>query len=65
MPIKCVSLNNQPYQARPALFNINSDQPVYYPFTVSINKYGRCCNTIDDSYARVCVLNKVKGARGK
>ena len=28
---KCVSLNNRPYQARPKLVNINSDDSFYYP----------------------------------
>ena len=32
---------------------IKSDEPLYYPFTVSVNKYGRSCNTIDDPYARI------------
>ena len=37
----------------------NSDEPLYYPFTVSVNKCGGSYNTIDHPYARVCVLNKV------
>ena len=51
--IKCVSLNNRPSQASSRLVNRNSDEPLYYPFTVSVNKYGRSCNTIDDPYARI------------
>ena len=49
--IKCVSLNNQPCQARPTLVNVNSNKSLYYPITASVNKYGRRCNTIDDPYA--------------
>ena len=49
--IKCVSLNNQPCQARPTLVNVNSNKPLYYQITASVNKYGRSCNTIDDPYA--------------
>ena len=30
------------------------------PFTVSVNKCGGSCSTIDDSYAKVCVQNKLK-----
>ena len=33
------------------LVNINSNKPLYYPFTVSVNKYSGSCNTTDDSYA--------------
>ena len=39
---------------------MNSDEIIFYPFTVNFNKCGRSCNTIDDPYARVCVQNKVK-----
>ena len=35
--IKCVSLNNQPCQARSRLVNINSNELLYYQFTVSVN----------------------------
>ena len=59
-PIKYISLNNHQCQARPALVNINSDETLFYPVTVSVNKFGGSCNTIYDPYARVCVLNKVK-----
>ena len=46
--LKCVSLNNRPCQPRPILVNINSNQPLYCPFTVSVNKCGGSCNTIID-----------------
>ena len=47
-PIKCVSLNNLPCQARPTFVNINSNETVFYSFTVTINKCGGSCNiTID------------------
>ena len=34
--LRCISLNNQSYQARQTLVNINSNQLLYYPFTVSV-----------------------------
>ena len=54
---KCASLNNQPCQARPTIVDINFNDILFYPLTV---KYAESFNTIDDSYARVCVSNKVK-----
>ena len=56
-PINCVSLNTQPCKARPTLVNINFAETLFYPFTVSVNKCDGSCNTINDSYARVCVMN--------
>ena len=46
--IKCVSLNDRPCQARPALFNIKL---FFNPFTVSIKKFGGSSNTLHDPYA--------------
>ena len=58
-PIKYASLNNQPCQAL-ILVGINSNETLFYLFTVSGNKCGGSCNTIDDPYAQVGVPNKVK-----
>ena len=55
-----MSLNNQLYQARVTPVNKNSDETLSYPFTTNVNKCGVSCNTIDDPYALVCTLNKVK-----
>ena len=50
-PMKCLTLNNQPCQARPMVVNINSDETLFCPFTVSVNKCGGRCNTTDNPYA--------------
>ena len=60
-----ISLNNRLCQARSTLVNINSNQPLLYPFTVSFNKCGGSCNTNDDPYAQVCVPNKVNNLNVK
>ena len=60
-PTKCVPINNQQFEARPRLVDTFSNKTLFYPFIVSVDKYGGNCNTIDDPiYARVCVANKVK-----
>ena len=59
-PIKCVSLDNQPCQVTSTFIDINSNKTLLYIYTVSINKCGGSCNTINDPYARVCVPSKVK-----
>ena len=63
--IKCLTLNNRPYQGRPTILNINSNETHFYPFTVSVNNYGGTYNTIDVVYTRVCVPNKVKNMNVK
>ena len=57
--IKCISLSNRPCQARTGLVDINSKEPLFYGFTVSVDKC-RGSNTIDDPYAQICVLDKVR-----
>lgn len=36
--IQCVPLNNRLFQDRPTIVNINSNQALYCPFTVSVSK---------------------------
>ena len=65
-PIKCLkSLNNHPCQARPTVANINSDETLFYPFTIIVNKCDGGCNATDDPYAPFCVPNKVKYIHAK
>ena len=45
--IKCVPLNNQPYQPKPTLINLNPDELHYYQFVVNVNKCGGSFNIID------------------
>ena len=58
--IKCMSLSKQLCQASPTLVKLTSNETLFYPFPVSVNKRGASCNTIDGSYAQVCAPNKVK-----
>ena len=58
--VKCISLNNQPCQARPTLADINSNETFFYPLTVNVNKGGATCNTINDLYAQVSSPNNLK-----
>ena len=59
-PVKCVSLNNRPCQARPTFVIINSNETLFYPFTADVNNCGGVCNITADPYARMAVPNKVK-----
>ena len=63
--IECVSFNNWPYQARPTLVDINSNETLFYLFIVSVNNCSGSCNTIYDPYVRVCIRKKVKNMNVK
>ena len=45
---------------REEVINVNTNNPVFYPFSVKVNKCSRNCNNINDPYVRLCVPNVVK-----
>ena len=58
--LDCVSMENQNCKVRPEIININSNNPIFYPFSVKINRCSGNCNNINDPYARICVSDIVK-----
>ena len=58
--LKCVSMNNQKCKVRPKIIDINSNSPMFYPFSIKVNKCSGNCNNINDPYAKICVPDTVK-----
>ena len=58
--LNCVSMNNQECKVRPEIADINSNNPMFYPFSIKINKCSGNCNNINDPYAKICVPDTVK-----
>ena len=54
--LECVSMKNQECKVRPEIVDVNSNNPIFYPFSTKINKFSGNCNNINDLYARICVL---------
>ena len=48
-------MNNQEYKVRPKIVDVSSNNPIFYPFSVKINRCSGNCNSINDPYARICV----------
>ena len=46
--LNCISLNNQRYKARPEIVNVNSNNPIFYPFSFKISTCSTNCNNIND-----------------
>ena len=57
-PLECDSMNNQECKVSPEIVNVNSNEPVFYPFKTS--KCSDSCNSINDPYVKLCVPNVVK-----
>ena len=34
--LSCISMNNQACKARPEIINVNSNNPVFYPFSIKV-----------------------------
>ena len=51
-----ISMKNQKCKIRPEIININSNNPIFYPFSIKINKCRGNCNNINNPYANVVFL---------
>ena len=46
--LKGVSINNQECKAGPEVININSNEPLFYSYSILVNKCSGSCNNIND-----------------
>ena len=60
--VNTTSLNfkNQECKVRPEIINVNSNEPIFYPFSIKTSKCSGSCNNINDPYAKICVPDVVK-----
>ena len=58
-------MNNQECKVRPEIINVNSDEPIFYPFSIKTSKCSGNCNNINDLYAKMSVPDVVKNLNVK
>ena len=63
--LECISMKNKKCRMRPEIVNVSSSNPIFYPFSIKINKCSGNCNNINDPYARICVSDTVKNLNVK
>ena len=63
--LNCISMNNQECKVRPQIVNVNSDEPVFYPFSIKTSKCSGSCNNISNPYAKMCVSDVAKNLNAK
>ena len=56
-------MNNQEYEIRTAI--INTNEPMFYPYSIKINRCKGSCNTINAPYAKICVPDQIKSTNVK
>ena len=59
----CISMNNQGCKARRKV--VNSNNPIFYSFSIKTSKCRGNCNNINDPYARICVPDIIKNLNVK
>ena len=63
--LECISIKNEECKVRPKIVDINSNDPIFYLFSIKANKCNGNCNNINDPYARTCVIDIVKNLNVK
>ena len=53
-------MNNQECKARPKIIDVNNNEPVFYTYSIKVNKCSGSRSNINDSYAKLCVPNIIK-----
>ena len=59
-PSEYVSMNNQECKVRPEIVNINSNEPIFYPFSIKTSKCSGSCNNANDPYTKLCLPDVAK-----
>ena len=59
-PLNCISMKNKECKTRPQVVNVNSNNPIFYPFSIKTSKCSSNCNNINYPYAKICVLDIIK-----
>ena len=58
--LECISMSNQKCKARLKIIDVNNNEPVFYPYSIKVNKCSGSCSNINDPYPKLCVPDIVK-----
>ena len=53
-------MKNQECKIRSETINVNTNEPMFYPCSITINKCKGSCNTTNGPYTSICVLDTIK-----
>ena len=63
--LECISINNQECKVRQEIVKVNSNYPIFFPFSVRTSKCSGSCDNINDPYAKLCVPDVIKNLNVK
>ena len=58
--LNCISMKNQEFKVRPHIFNVNSNEPVFYLFSIKTSRCSGSCNNINNPDAKICFPDIIK-----
>ena len=60
VPLSFISMNKQECKSRPEIIIVNSNDPVFYHFSIKTSKFSGSCHNINNPYAKICVPDGAK-----
>ena len=63
--LMCISMKNQDCKVRPQIVTVNTNEPVFFPFSIKTSKCSGSCNNINDPYAKMCIPDVIKNLNVK
>ena len=63
--LEWASINNQECKIRIEIINLNTNEPMFYPYSIKINRCKSKYNRIKDPYAKICVPDQIKNTNVK
>ena len=58
--LECGSKKNQKCRTRSEIINVNTDEPVFYPYSVRISRCKGSCNNLNNPFTKLCVPDIIK-----
>ena len=59
IPLNCISMKIK-NKTRSQVINVNSNNPMFYPFSIKTSKCSGNCNNVNNPYAKICVPDVIK-----
>ena len=58
--LEYISVSNQECKVRPEIVHINSNEPMFYPYSIKPSKCSGSCNNVNDTYPKLCIPDTIK-----
>ena len=59
-PLNCISIKNKEFKTRPQVIDVNSNNPIFYLFSIKTSKCSGNCNNINYPYTKIWVPGVIK-----